>query len=269
MSATATVARRREELTEVEAQHAYAAHHYSARTATPTRTRPARPTGAPRHTSPFEEGSAPTEGEVELLRRLLEDEPATLSHEEVTAEALRARRRARKSHRPFRLTLTQWGVAGLLLLQLTGMLWWQSRALALRNYEMRLRDKIALTGQQVAQTKHSISQLDSKGNLAHTAAQLGWQEAPVNSLDDITNSRRITPEEAAVLGNPAPQQGNAAVIAPETAAPMPPQKVDDAPRVVITAQSGDTAPSADVIPLSKETATLGVANGEGRSGGDE
>jgi hypothetical protein len=126
-------------------------------------------------------------------------------------------------------------VAGLLLLQLTGILWWQSRALALRNYEMRLRDKIALTGQQVAQTKHRISQLDSKGNLAHTASQMGWQVAPVSSLDDITNRRRITPQETAAIGSS--------------------QESPDAQRVVIVGQGGSAAKIA--------------TDGEGRAGGDD
>lgn len=154
-------------------------------------------------------------GETELLRRILEEEPTPLTVEEVMAEAARARRRARPRHRPFSLSKTQWVIAGTLLCQLTGVLWWQSQALSLRNHDQRLKDDIAVTSQQIAQTKNAISQLDSEGNLSQLAAQMHWSRAPVGNFDDVSETRRLTPNEATAIGASATGDGSEAALAPE------------------------------------------------------
>lgn len=160
------------------------------------------------------EGLSQDETEL-LLRRILEDEPLPLSADELLAEASRARRRARPRHRPFRLTKAQCIIAGTLLCQLTGVLWWQSQALSLRNRDQRLKNDIAITSQQIAQTKNAISQLDSEGNLSQLAAQMQWSRAPVNNFDDVSKTRRLMPEEAAAIGNSATGDGSEAAFAPE------------------------------------------------------
>ncbi len=141
--------------------------------------------------------------DVLVFRRVMEEPVPTISFDEVVVEASRARRRARAPHRPFRLTTGQWIIVATLFGQLTGVLWCQSQALSLRNRDQRLREEIARTGQQIAQTKHAISQLDSESNLTQLAAQMQWSRAPLNNFDNVTNRHRLTPQEAVALTAPA------------------------------------------------------------------
>ena len=189
------------------------AHYHGVPAGAPTpRTRFA---GALRHVAhghvthePVTPGHADTatlaaEEDVLVFRRVMEEPAPVVSFDEVVVEASRARRRARSPHRPFRLTTAQWIIVTTLFGQLTGVLWWQSQALALRNRDQRLRDEIARTGQQIAQTKHAISQLDSEGNLEQLAGQMKWSRAPLNNFDNVTNRHRLTPQQIAALNAPA------------------------------------------------------------------
>ncbi len=188
------------------------AHYHGIAEAAPSSR--ARFAGAHRHAPHTADLDNPSETEL-LLRRILEDEPAPLTAEELLVEASRARRRARPRHRPFRLTKAQCIIAGTLLCQLTGVLWWQSQALSLRNRDQRLKNDIAITSQQIAQTKNAISQLDSEGNLSQLAAQMQWHRAPVNNFDDVSKTRRLTPQETAAISASATGDGSEAVLAPE------------------------------------------------------
>ena len=222
--------------TQFDAQHETVAHPTpnlarSHRRGADVLTDRARFAGARRHAPHIREAEGLSQSETEaLLRRILEDEPAPLSADELLIEAARARRRARPRHRPFRLTKTQWLIAVTLLGQLTGVLWWQSQALSLRNRDQLLKNDIAVTSQQIAQTKNEISQLDSEDNLSQLAAKMKWKRAPVNNFDDVSQTRRLTRQEAGAIGASATSDGSEAALAPEPVdtpdAAVPIEKLD-------------------------------------------
>ena len=211
----------------------------------------------------------PQDEDVLVFRRVMEEAAPPASFDEVVVEASRARRRARAPHRPFRLTAAQWLIVGTLFGQLTGVLWWQSQALALRNRDQKLRDEIARTGQQIAQTKHAISQLDSEANLTQLAAQMHWSPAPVNNFDNVTDRHRLTPQEVAALTATDPaakaaagEAAGEAATAPEppldNVAPGSPGAAPDSPGAMPDTASG-TAPNAapNAAPRAGNTAPAG------------
>ena len=98
--------------------------------------------------------------------------------------AREVRRRARRRHRPLRLSFGTVLCGAALLGQLTLLLWMHGRALSASHYATKLDQKITNTRNQLARTQERIAAYDSSAHLEEWAKERGWKLADHRDFDD-------------------------------------------------------------------------------------
>lgn len=169
------------------------------------------------------------------------NDQADESYLEARTKARAARRRARRSHRPFRLSW-QASVAGCVLLgQLVALLYLQGMALSARNNSYKLDKEIAQVYGNVTHTQKEIAALDSSPRIAQWAQERGWKVATQDKLDSITNRAPLTQETASTdtPSGDAPADGAAGAAKAVSLGHKAHKKHKDAPvRVEIDVDKG-------------------------------
>lgn len=170
------------------ASHEYSYDEQAApRSATAVR---ARPSSAPRRrNAPSGAGAyvTPLRAPVAVPQ---EDEYAPRIEAPIEAEETIVRRRARRSHRPVRMTWMG-GLVGVMLLgQLILFLWLKGLALSATHRADKLGDvshgEIGRVNEAIAQTQKRIASLSSPVQLKQWADERGWRMAKPEEFDNVT-----------------------------------------------------------------------------------
>jgi len=186
---------------------------------------PRRPIDAPPSAPPEKQNPAP--------RHLPSPELLTQPVAQPAAPAWHApRRRARRAHRPLRVSWTFGLVIVTLLAQLVAVLYLRGMALSAQHHSFELEARIAQAQANISRAQQQIAVWDSSARIKKLARERGWRLAQPSDFDDVTN--------------PTPL-----VLAPESGAPDLP-RAHPAPR--------RRAPRVEIVPADGEV-------GEGNGGG--
>ena len=160
-----------------------------------------------------DEGSTPSSREQENdsadLRGLLDhfsgENAARTEQKQKEVEARRtARKRARLSHRPFRLTVLATTMAGAPLAILACLLWMRSSALALSREDAALQNKIEATRSELERTRQEIAAVNASPQVEQWAKERGWRRANQNDFDEVSKVMKVVPGEAEAANPDAP-----------------------------------------------------------------
>jgi hypothetical protein len=106
--------------------------------------------------------------------------------------------RARRAHKPFRLSLPMAAISAVLLAQLMALLWIKSLALSAMHRSDDLGDashgEIGRVNEEIAQTQKKIAALSSPAQIKRWADERGWRMATPEEFDDVT---KLTPYKPA------------------------------------------------------------------------
>ncbi|MDF2439942.1 MAG: hypothetical protein JWN98_926 [Abditibacteriota bacterium] len=136
--------------------------------------------------------------------------------------AREVRRRARRRHRPLRLSFGTVLCGAALLGQLTLLLWMHGRALSSSHRAAKLDQEITNTRNQIARTQERIAAYDSSAHLEEWAKERGWKLADHRDFDG---------DVAKVLGLPEANAADQSTLSPATgtsASQSPAQQSDGA-----------------------------------------
>jgi hypothetical protein len=139
------------------------------------------------------------------------DSPA---HYEATQRV--ARVRARRAHKPFRLSMPMAVMSAVLLAQLMALLWIKSLALEAMHRSDDLGDaghgEIGRVNEEIAQTQKQIARLSSPAQIKRWADARGWRMATPEEFDDVT---KLTPYKPAASTQDDADRANEAGTARE------------------------------------------------------
>lgn len=121
--------------------------------------------------------------------------------------AREVRRRARRRHRPLRLSFGTVLCGAALLGQLTLLLWMHGRALSSSHRAAKLDQEITSTRNQIARTQERIASYDSSSHLEEWAKERDWKLADHRDFDG---------DVAKVLGLPEAAPINQSTLNPST-----------------------------------------------------
>jgi hypothetical protein len=130
-------------------------------------------------------------------QRVLDHADATDSPAAYEARQRIARVRARRAHRPFRLSTPVAAMSAVLLAQLMALLWIKSLALSAMHRSDDLGDashgEIGRINEEIAQTQKKIAALSSPAQIKQWADARGWRLATPEEFDDVTKLTRYKP----------------------------------------------------------------------------
>lgn len=124
--------------------------------------------------------------------------------------AREVRRRARRRHRPLRLSFGTVLCGAALLGQLTLLLWMHGRALSSSHRATKLDQEITNTRNQIARTQERIAAYDSSAHLEEWAKERGWKLADHRDFDGDVSK---------VLGLPEATPTDGSTLKPSTDTP--------------------------------------------------
>jgi hypothetical protein len=144
---------------------------------------------------------------LDTQRDLLDDSDSPVAQE---AARRLARSRARRAHKPFRLSLPTTAMGIALMAQLMALLWIKSLALSAMHRSVALGDathgQIGRVNEDIAQTQKKIAGLSSPAQIKKWADQRGWRLATPEQFDDVTKLTPL-PKPAASESSAAPTEG--------------------------------------------------------------
>lgn len=140
----------------------------------------ARPTASP--TSRY---SRSTPGTHEMQALLSHFGGVDAEREAELREQIKARRRARRRHRPFRLNAVAIVLVGAPLCLVASLLWMRSSALALSRHDAKLQDRIAAARFDLERTRKEIAALNASPHLESWAKKRGWRRATQTDFDQV------------------------------------------------------------------------------------
>ena len=147
---------------------------------------------------------------LDTQRDLLDDSDSPIAQE---AARRLARSRARRAHKPFRLSLPTTAMGIALMAQLMALLWIKSLALSAMHRSVALGDathgEIGRVNEDIAQTQKKIAGLSSPAQLKKWADQRGWRLATPEQFDDVTKLTPL-PKPAGSEKTAAPTEGASA-----------------------------------------------------------
>lgn len=139
-------------------------------------------------------------------QRVLEHADAADSPAHHEARQRIARVRARRAHKPFRVSGSVAIMSGVVLAQLMALLWVKSLALSAMHRSDDLGDashgEIGRVNEEIAQTQKNIAALSSPAQIKQWADARGWRLATPEEFDDVT---KLTPYKP-----PTSSQGSSA-----------------------------------------------------------
>ena len=125
--------------------------------------------------------------------------------EKQEVEARRAsRRKARRRHRPFRMTLVATALVGAPLSLLACLLWMKSNALALSRQDAALQTKVEAARFELESTRREIAAVNASPQVEEWAKERGWHQATQDDFDDVSKVATTTNSKPNSEGNDAP-----------------------------------------------------------------
>ncbi len=152
---------------------------------------------AKRHTSSAATRPARTPRRPASAQRVLDHADAADSPAHYEARQRIARVRARRAHKPFRLSTPMAAMSAVLLAQLMALLWIKGLALSAMHHSVELGDashgEIGRVNEEIAQTQKKIAALSSPAQIKQWADARGWRQATPEEFDDVTKMTRYKP----------------------------------------------------------------------------
>jgi hypothetical protein len=142
--------------------------------------------------------SPPRRARAASAQRVLDRADVADSSARYEATQRIARVRARRAHKPFRLSTPVAAMSAVLLAQLIALLWIKGLALSAMHRSDELGDashgEIGRVNEQIAQTQKQIAALSSPAQIKRWADARGWRLATPEEFDDVT---KLTPHKPA------------------------------------------------------------------------